>query len=188
MLSDLDRDDRVKRIFMAQRAEWLNNGSPRPRPRLYPVVIPWEAVRRPLDLHMVNEVADQQAQYIEFAGRPWPHRLDAFRDMDTGSFGERKDMMTTQRYAVAESVRQEARNTALLRSARIAIAIERDRASQAGSIPKLIDPYSGEPMRVKRDDLSYVVYSVGQNRRDDSGHATRDVSFRPVPAALSPQP
>ena len=36
-------------------------------------------------------------------------------------------------------------------------------------------------MRVKRDDLSYVVYSVGQNRRDDGGHATLDVTFRPVP-------
>ncbi len=29
--------------------------------------------------------------------------------------------------------------------------------------------------------LSYVVYSVGQNRRDDGGHATLDVTFRPVP-------
>lgn len=181
VLSDLDRDDRVKRTFLAQRAQWLNNGSVRPRNRFAPVLIPWEAVRRPYDLHMVNEVADQQAQYIEFAGRPWPERLDAFRDVDTGPFGERKDMMTMQRYAVAESVRQEARNTALLRAARIAIAIERAASNANPEIPKLIDPYSGEPMRVKRDDRSYAVYSVGQNRRDDGGHATLDVTFRPVP-------
>ena len=189
VLSDLDVDDRVKRTFVAQRAQWLNNGSVSPRNQFAPVLIPWEAVRRPFDLHMVNEVADLQAQYIEFAGRPWPQRLDAFRDADTGPFGELKDMMAMQRYASAESVRQEARNTALLRAARGAIAIERARASGATPhIPKLIDPYSGEPMRVKRDDVSYAVYSVGQNRRDDGGHATLDVTFRPVPALLIPNP
>jgi hypothetical protein len=79
-------------------------------------------------------------------------------------------------------VRQEARNTALLRSARVAVAIERARGSHATQeIPTLIDPYSGEPMRVNRDDVSYAVYSVGQNRRDDGGHATLDLTFRPVP-------
>ena len=85
VLSDLDRDDRVKRMFLAQRAEWLNNGSVSPRNRFSPVLIPWEAVRRPFDLHMVNEVADLQARYLEFADRPWPQRLDAFRDVDTGT-------------------------------------------------------------------------------------------------------
>jgi hypothetical protein len=182
-LSDLDRDDRVKRTFLAQRGEWLNNGSVNvARRRIHPVLIPWEWVRRPLDLHMVNEVADLQTQYIEFAGRPWPQRLDAFVDVDTGQFGERKDFPVMQRNVVAHIVRQEARNTALLRIARIAIAIERARASNtAPDIPKLVDPYSGEPLRVNRDDVSYVVYSVGQNRRDDGGHATHDVTFRPVP-------
>jgi hypothetical protein len=40
-------------------------------------------------------------------------------------------------------------------------------------------------MRVKRDDVSYVVYSVGQNRHDDGGHTTLDVTFRPVPGPLT---
>ena len=186
VLSTLDRDDRVKRIFLTHRAEWLNNGSLKPRARLNPVLIPWEWIRRPLDLHMVNEVADMQAQYIEFADRPWPQRLDAFRDVDTGPFGELKDMAAMQRYGAASFVQQEARNAALLRSARIAIAIERAKASTgATEIPTLVDPYSGEPMRVKREDVSYVVYSVGQNRHDDGGHTTLDVTFRPVPAPLT---
>ena len=80
-------------------------------------------------------------------------------------------------------------NAALLRTARIAIAIERAKVSNASpEIPKLIDPYSGERIRVKRDDQSYAVYSVGQNRRDDGGHPTLDVTFRPVPAPLIPNP
>lgn len=190
VLSALDRDDRVKRIFLAHRAQWLNNGSLNvAHRRIHPVLIPWEWVRRPLDLHMVNEVADQQARYIDLADRPWPQRLEAFRGVDTGPFGEHRDMIAMQRYYAADTVRQEARNSALLRAARLAIAIERARASNATpEIPKLIDPYSGEPMRVKGDDLGYVVYSVGQNGRDDNGHAMLDVTFRPVPAALSPQP
>jgi hypothetical protein len=190
LLLSLDRDNRVKQIFQAQRAEWLNNGSVNvARRRIHPVRIPWEWVRRPLDLHMVNEVADLQARYIEFADRPWPQRLEAFRDIDVGPFGDLKDMIAMQRYAAASAMRQEARNAALVRSARIAIAIERAKASKATpEIPTLIDPYSGEPMRVKRDDASYVVYSVGQNRRDDGGHATLDLTFRPVPAALGPNP
>jgi len=183
VLEELDRDDRVKRTLLAYRAETLNNGSPRlalGRPSR--MVIPWEVVRRPFDLHRVNEVADMQAQYIAYADLSWPQRLEAFRDVDLGPFGELKDARAMQRYAAAMAVRQEARNAALVRSARIALAIERAKASNATpEIPKLIDPYSGEPMRVKRDELSYVVYSVGQNRRDDGGHATLDVTFRPVP-------
>jgi hypothetical protein len=189
VLTDLDRDDRVKRTFLAQRAQWLNNGSVNRRNRFSPVLIPWEAVRRPLDLHTVNEVADLQAQYIELAGRPWPQRLDAFRDVDTGRSGEGNDMMPMQRSASVESVRKEARNTALLRIARIAIAIERARESSATpEIPTLTDPYSGKPVLVKRDGTSYVVYSVGQNGRDDGGHQTLDVTFRPVPATLVANP
>jgi hypothetical protein len=189
VLSDLDRDDRVKRTFLTRRAEWLNNGSLRPRNRLAPVLIPWEAVRRPYDLHMVNVVADLQARYIEFADRPWPQRLDAFRGVDTGPFGELRDMVAMQRYVAASVVEEEARNTALLRSARVEIAIERARASNATpEIPTLVDPYSGQPLLVKRDDVSYVVYSVGPNRHDDGGHGTLDLTFRPVPAALIPNP
>lgn len=181
VLTALDRDNRVKRIFLAQRAEWLSNGSLHPRSRLRPVLIPWEAVRRPLDLHMVNAVVDMQTQNLEYADLSWPQRLEPFRGVDLGPFGEVKDARAMVQYAAASAVRQEARNDALVRSALIAIAIERARESNATpEIPKLIDPYSGEPMLVKRDDVSYAVYSVGPNRRDDGGHATLDLTFRPV--------
>jgi hypothetical protein len=189
VLEALDRDDRVKRTLLTYRAETLNSGSPRlalGRPSR--LVIPWEAVRRPYDLHRVNGVADMQAQHIADADLPWPQRLDAFRDVDLGPVVELKDARAMQQYAAAMSVRQEARNAALVRASRIAIAIERAMATHATpDIPTLIDPYSGDPMRVKRDDVSYAVYSVGQNRRDDGGHATLDVTFRPVPS-LKPSP
>jgi hypothetical protein len=184
VLAALDRDNRVKRIFLAQRAEWLSNGSLHPRSRFHPVLIPWEAVRRPFDLHVVNGVADMQTHNLEYADLPWPQRLEPFRGVDLGPFTEVKDARAMVQYAAASTVRQEARNTALVRNARIAIAIERGRESHAApEIPKLLDPYSGKPMRVKRDDVSYTVYSVGPNGRDDGGHATLDLTFRPVPQA-----
>ena len=185
VLRSLDRDDRVKRILLAQRADWLNDGVVRPRTRLSPAASPWETVRRPFNLHMVNQIADMQAQNIEHADRPWPQRLESFRNVDLGPISQVKDMRAMQEYGVASTVRQEARNTALLRAVRVALAIERARQfNTPPEIPKLIDPFSGETMRVKRDGASYAVYSVGTNGRDDGGHATLDVTFRPVPPPL----
>jgi len=184
VLAALDRDSRVKRVFLAQRAEWLSNGSLNVRRRVFPMLIPWAAIRRPFDLHMSNSVADVLTQNLEYADLPWPQRLEPFRGIDLGPLTNQKDMRAMVQYAAASTVRQEARNAALVRSARIAIAIERSRESNATpEIPKLIDPYSGEPMRVKRDGVSYTVYSVGPNGRDDGGHDTLDLTFRPVPPA-----
>ena len=184
VLAALDRDSRVKRVFLAQRAEWLSNGSLNVRRRVFPMLIPWAAIRRPFDLHMSNSVADVLTQNLEYADLPWPQRLEPFRGIDLGPLTNQKDMRAMVQYAAASTVRQEARNAALVRCARIAIAIERSRESNATpEIPKLIDPYSGEPMRVKRDGVSYTVYSVGPNGRDDGGHETLDLTFRPVPQA-----
>jgi hypothetical protein len=181
VLASLDRDNRVKRTFLAQRAEWLNNGFLQPRSRFHPALIPWEAVRRPYDLHMANAVADIQAQHLAYADLPWPQRLEPFRAVDLGPMTAVKDERAMWQYAAASTVRQEARSAALVRIARIAIAIERARESRATpEIPKLIDPYSGEPLRIRHDEVSYTVYSVGQNKRDDHGHATLDLTFRPV--------
>jgi hypothetical protein len=183
VLAPMDRDNRVKRMLLAQRAEWLSNRALHPGSGVGARLIPWEAVRHPFELHIVNSVADIQTNNLEYADLPWPERLEPFRGVDLVPVTEVKDPRALARYAAASSVRQEARSAALLRSARIAIAIERARQSKAEpKIPALIDPYSGEPMHVIRDDVSYAVYSVGPNGRDDGGHSTLDLTFRPVPS------
>jgi hypothetical protein len=80
------------------------------------------------------------------------------------------------------SVSMIARNTALVRSARVAVAVERFRRDHAGAFPAgaadlvpqylpslPIDPFSGQPRRLVPKGSGYKVYSVGTNRVDDGG-------------------
>lgn len=79
--------------------------------------------------------------------------------------------------------------TARLRSARIAIAIERFRLSHDHQPPRTLaeltlfgsngvptDPFDGEPLRYKRLDPGYVVYSVGE-KGDGIGNRQNDLAF-----------
>jgi hypothetical protein len=63
-----------------------------------------------------------------------------------------------------------------------AIAVERYRSSHNGQLPEKladlapgflertpIDPFDGQPLRFKRLEKGFVIYSVGANRRDDGG-------------------
>ena len=71
---------------------------------------------------------------------------------------------------------------ARLRTAQVAVALERWRATHAGTLPDSLDalvpdflpaiphdPYDGQALRFKRLPQGYVVYSIGPDRRDDGG-------------------
>jgi hypothetical protein len=80
--------------------------------------------------------------------------------------------------------RNSAEGSARLGTARIALAIERYRLAQGGlpdSLGDLIptsldavptDPFDGQPLRYKKLANGYVVYSVGENGKDDGGDET----------------
>jgi hypothetical protein len=76
---------------------------------------------------------------------------------------------------------QEAFYVAGLETARVALAVERYRRAQ-GELPETPDqlvpgylaalpedPFDGKPLRYTRRDRGYVVYSVGEDARDDGG-------------------
>jgi len=79
--------------------------------------------------------------------------------------------------------------TARLRAARTAIAVERFRLVHGqpphslteldpfgvGAVP--IDPYSGRPLLYKKLAKGYVVYSIGEDEKDDGGDEKNDVTF-----------
>src|SRR5262249_47715700 len=87
---------------------------------------------------------------------------------------------------------------ARLRCALVALAAERHRRQHAAwpqSLADLVptylqavplDPFDGQPLRFRRTDAGAVVYSVGEDGRDDGGDpsrppdggAQRDVVFR----------
>jgi hypothetical protein len=49
-----------------------------------------------------------------------------------------------------------------------------------------VDPYSGQPLLLRHTDDGWIVYSVGQNKRDDGGTLNEqrlDVGIGPMSAA-----
>lgn len=81
-----------------------------------------------------------------------------------------------------------ARDAAIIANAETAVAIERYRLVHDNAVPERleelvpvwlvavpVDPFDGNPLRYRRDDTGYTVYSVDQNMRDDGGKpAARD--------------
>ena len=78
-------------------------------------------------------------------------------------------------------IRREAREAALFESATTALAVERYRLARAGvpeTLGRLVpdylaavpeDPFDGAPLRYKRVDRGFTVYSVGEDGKDDGG-------------------
>jgi hypothetical protein len=77
---------------------------------------------------------------------------------------------------------KQAKCVALMRVARAALAIERYRLA-TGQLPdKLtdsapLDPFDGQPLRYRKLAKGYVVYSVGEDGKDDGGDEKKDITF-----------
>jgi hypothetical protein len=69
-----------------------------------------------------------------------------------------------------------------IRVAQLVLAIERFRLANNGKLPDQlsslvptyldktpVDPFDGQPIRYKRTDKGYVVYSIGADEKDDGG-------------------
>jgi len=41
-----------------------------------------------------------------------------------------------------------------------------------------VDPFTGQPLRFRKLETGYVVYSVGENGVDDGGEEEKDITFR----------
>ena len=76
-----------------------------------------------------------------------------------------------------------------LRTARVALAVERFRLAN-GKLPDKLDelspmflkkipadPFDGKPLHYKKLDKGYVVYSIGEDGKDDGGNKKNDITF-----------
>ncbi len=83
----------------------------------------------------------------------------------------------------------DARTLARLRSASVALAIERYRTAN-GKLPEQLadlspsllktvpsDPFDGQPLRYRQTTEDYLVYSVGDDGHDDGGDVSKDLTF-----------
>lgn len=128
-------------------------------------------------------VLDHDADCIEAAKLPEPQRLAEFRRIDKG-LDELPILQKTVRMMVLRMSRiaeLDLRLHARLDLARTALAIERYRLATGkppeelnSLVPKYlaqlpIDPFDGQPIRYRRERSGYVLYSVGEDARDNSG-------------------
>jgi hypothetical protein len=116
------------------------------------------------------------ATLIEAAMKPYPHSLREF-PVKPLKEGERPDTMQSFAGVILSSAQVES----ILRSTLLALQIEQyhyDNKKFPGSIESLaeantdssiIDPFSGGNLFYKHDEAGYLIYSVGDNGKDDGG-------------------
>ena len=125
-------------------------------------------------------------EIVGVAEKPHPDRLRAMRafDLDNRIESLPNSYMMTRRLmpTCVRATEEDAKDAARLRAARVALAVERYRRTR-GPLPETLsdlvpdfldavpqDPFDGEPLRYKRLEVGYVVYSVGPNEADDGGN------------------
>jgi hypothetical protein len=131
-------------------------------------------------------VLEHYAKLVEISRQTLPERLDA--KYDEGALHQKakqEGALLAGAYMGADlglATSKEPRCSAYLRMSATTLAVERFRSVNDGKLPAtlaelsprflpqpLLDPYDGQPLRYKKLDRGYVVYSVGPNRTDDGG-------------------
>jgi hypothetical protein len=142
---------------------------------------PW----RPLWRRQMAESLRMAQDCLGVATMRWPDRITKTRSLRGGSELRalyRQDMTLG---LVVEDCQQAAqavaRSAALIRSARIALSVEGYRREHGrlpddlsvlaidGKAASYADPFTGRPLNYRRDDNGFVVYSLGENAKDDGG-------------------
>lgn len=132
-------------------------------------------------------------RYIETARAAFPERVATARTLHR-SLDQQGQLHALSRAWLRgmngpRVILKDANITARLRAARLAIAVERFRlahdqlpqglaelgSSGMGAVPA--DPFDGQPLRYKKLGKEYMVYSIGEDGKDDAGDEKKDVTF-----------
>jgi len=196
-LADLDRDDALKQWFLRRRAALLESGlgSGRSGSTLADLgqvgffdrvglrgAVLGQFLGRPWFEHELRTWVETLSTVMAALDQPWPQRA--------GAVATAYDALTPppdaqfRRPDVSIS-KQIVDDLALVRAARVAVAIEQYRREHTEAMPSRlddlvpvylaavpVDPYSGQPLLLRTEARSYAVYSLGPNRRDDSADFT----------------
>jgi hypothetical protein len=130
---------------------------------------------------------DIMEEYIKSIQLPLHKRLDAVRTIDARlrSTSKIHVLLHSLMPALSRITITDLRNIAQLRTAWVALAIERYRLA-AGKLPDALadlvpayldsvpaDPFDGNELRYKKLDTGFVVYSIGEDLSDDGGKERR---------------
>jgi len=178
-------EDALKRALMQLRASYfLNNPDINPLKRSNRRDA-LDVVRRSWVTAKLNTALDTMAALIAAAEGPWPQQLDRVASAVPSSVASTKMVGISWSELATSDANRIAQSLATIRVERAAAAAEayrRDHSEEApASIDDLVpnylekaplDPYSGRPLLIKRDDDGYSVYSIGADRTDNGGNVT----------------
>lgn len=138
-------------------------------------------VMRPLINHQFANALQDAGSGIAAARLQWPDRIDALATVLDRRFVGPRALQFFGFWFPRELVLRMAESIAAVRSARLAVKVERFRREK-GILPAALteltapadeesirDPFVGQPLRYLRDEAGYAIYSVGKDRRDDGG-------------------
>lgn len=144
---------------------------------------------------MAVGVLDGEAEILEFAALPWyeakKHFTPEGQMIFTSDHGTLAELLEPALLAAFQS---HARGLAVLRGLRIDNALRafaEKNGREATGLDELtlkpaaiVDPYSGEPLKVKNTKDGWIVYSVMQNGVDDGGNFMKLKDFGVAPLKL----
>jgi hypothetical protein len=125
---------------------------------------------------------EQRSAYIGLSQLPFPERITAAAELKVREeFLANKQMSFMYMPAAAGVILKHARCAAKFRAARAVFAVEQHRAA-SGEPPDTLppapaDPFTGQPLRYKKLTRGYVVYSIGEDGKDDGGDEKKDITF-----------
>lgn len=143
--------------------------------------------------HRLVSVLRAWAELVDAAGKPTPEKHDAIGAISR-RYAPHQWAPTTWTFGAPQAMATVTYGPLPIRSwgpavtdsaNRIAVAIEMFHRDHAGAFPESVrqlapaylpqeplDPFSGKPFLVKRNDAAYTIYSVGPDRHDDGGELT----------------
>lgn len=155
-------------------------------------------LRPALRHHLVLRLATA-SDALTAARLPWPDRIRAMNEIPERHSFVPEVVRFIAAWRQVELVRgytaRAAEATAIVRCARLVIAIERYRRAHnrlpdslngvitAGD-ERSIDPFNGKSLIYTQTESGYVVYSVGRNGRDEGGEFSPDLSRGRLPGTL----
>ena len=199
-LREMDRDDRLKMYLLRSRASILDTGTYQGIELLNAGRVQSlsgsAALLRPWMMARLNERIETLNALIGNAARPWPERMEPPRSAyvcDSPRWG-------SSRLVDANVMAGVATDLALIRCARLVVAVEQYRLAHGQALPARIedivpaqldalpiDPFSGKPLRFVAEDHGYLAYSFGRNLRDDGGQLpVRSTFSMPTPGTPTP--
>src|SRR5262249_46682796 len=157
-LQEGDQDDGLRKFLLRERAFLLSRGPDYRRSYFF---------LRPLAMRQFTDRLENLASLIEASRWPWPRRLDAPKQVSEWSDRQRD----TWRLIDESRFDGAARTLAMLRAARVVVAVARYRLDHSRLPQTLndlvppylslapIDPYTGKAMLLAIERDAYVGYS-----------------------------